>query len=70
MFFTALMLACIGMFTAPDLKASVDKAQSVDFPHNQNESSMMRIIQMERAQHETGMGVQRDNNILRDQPAE
>jgi len=67
---TALMLACIGVFNAPDMKAAVDKAQPAsDLAHDQNESLMMRVIQMERAQHETGMGVQR-NKILPDQPAE
>lgn len=64
-------LACVGLFTAPDMRAAGDKPQptSSDLAHDQNESLMMRVIQMERAQHETGMGVQR-NDILRNQTAE
>lgn len=64
-------LACVGVFSATDLRAAGDKPQpaSSDIAHDQNESLMMRVIQMERAQDETGMGVQR-HDILRNQPAE
>ena len=65
------ILSGIGLFTTPEMKATGDKPQpaSSDIAHSQNESLMMRVIQMERAQHEAGMGVQR-NAILRNQPAE